>query len=113
LSDPQPEPNSPITQCVAERATKLTFQESNPSITREPGSRRFDFLKRFQDAPTTALVQQADKIAKVDGLARKALRLEWHKPVVVGNVGHLPDLAERRRLETLDPNTEGLEAKLY
>ena len=54
-------------------------------------------LDAIQQTPTSELVHKADKISKLDAMARKALALEEHKPAVVVNVGLLADLSQRRR----------------
>jgi hypothetical protein len=46
-------------------------------------------LEAIESTPTATLVPQADKIAKLDATARKALVLEEHEPAVVVNVGLL------------------------
>lgn len=56
-------------------------------------------LDAIQQTPTSELVHKADKISKLDAMARKALALEEQKPAVVVNVGLLAGLSERRRLK--------------
>ena len=54
-------------------------------------------LEAIKQTPTGDLVRQADKIAKLDATARKALALEEHRPKVVVNVALLAQLGERKR----------------
>ena len=52
----------------------------------------------IQSVPHAALVQNSDKIKKLDEVARKALRLEENKPQVVVNVGLLAQASGVTRL---------------
>ena len=62
-----------LTQSEGERATKLTFEEKQSQYHTRASVEALRHLKAIQDAPTTALIQQADKIAKLDGAALKSI----------------------------------------
>lgn len=54
-------------------------------------------MQRLSDA---GLLASAEKLAKLDGIARKALRLETDKPAVVVNIGLLSSSEPPRRLKS-------------
>jgi hypothetical protein len=79
----------------------MTFEEKQNEVHTRLATEALRFVAAIESMPTTALVQHADKIAKLATEARKALSLEEHRPQVVVNVGLLHDLSERRRAKLL------------
>jgi hypothetical protein len=101
LNGTQSENSLPVEQSQRDRSSKMTFDEKQNEVHTRLATEALRFVAAIESMPTTALVQHADKIAKLATEARKALSLEEHRPQVVVNVGLLHDLSERRRAKLL------------
>ncbi len=78
---------------------RMSFDEKQREYHTQSALEALRILDAIRNTPTSDLVQRADKISKLDAMARKALNLDEHKPSVVVNVGLLSNLATRRRLK--------------
>jgi hypothetical protein len=93
-----------IRECVS----SLTLEEKQAEYDSKASVEALRILEAIESTPTAALVPQADKIAKLDSVARKTLALGEHRPVVVGQRRVAPDVAERQWLKNVTSNTERL-----
>jgi hypothetical protein len=93
----------------SERRLRMTFDEKQVEYHNKASLEALRILDAIAQTPTDELVQRADKISKLDAVARKALALEEHKPTVVVNVGLLNDLSQRRTLKAAHVATVTLE----
>lgn len=79
-----------------EELKALPFVEQQTAYQRMMTESAMRIALTMQRSTDTALVQQADKWAKLDTTARKALGLETNKPQVIVNVGLLAGIETRR-----------------
>jgi hypothetical protein len=89
---------APTNQDTLNKLAQLPFEQKQEHYHTGASNEALRMLEAIKQTPTGDLVRQADKIAKLDATARKALALEEHKPKVVVNVALLTQIAERRRI---------------
>lgn len=104
-----PSESTEAIQARADRRRRMTFDEKQAEYYNDSSFNALRILDAIAQTPTDELVQKADKISKLDAVARKALALEEHKPTVVVNVGLLNDLSQRRTLKAAHATTIELE----
>jgi hypothetical protein len=85
----------------------LTFPEKQQAYKDIMAIQSLRMALSIQNIPSAALVQNADKVKKLDETARTALGLEKSMPAIVVNVGLLAQAAQpARRLERVIPPSE-------
>jgi hypothetical protein len=90
--------------------SQLTFGEKQTRYGQMMADHALRVAYTVKALPSQSLIVNADKIAKLDSVARKALNLEENKPAVVVNVGLLARALPSRLVEaiaipTLEPAT--------
>ncbi len=75
----------------------MSFDEKQQAYTDALASEAVRMAQIVRALPSNQVLSNADKIAKLDATARKALRLETDKPAIVVNVGFLAGPAEPKR----------------
>jgi len=86
----------------------LTFEEKQGAYREMMSNEALRAALSIQNVPSATLVQHADKVKKLDEVARKALNLEEHKPICVVNVALLarPIMDKRAGAISLPANSE-------
>ena len=86
----------------------LSFGEKQDKYRELTANEAMRVALLLRNMPAAMLLQHADKVAKLDATARKALNLEESKPSTVINIGFLQSHSQRaKELETRDQLTPG------
>jgi transposase-like protein len=81
--------NAPAAAEDCDEISQLSFEEKQRRYTEMMSNHALRVATVVKNLSSQALILNADKISKLDSVARKALNLEENKPMMVINVGLL------------------------